>query len=68
MKVDVSNITGETGDIVRIVKMENGKAVGDRSHNIFEAINVGFCGAKCTAGHGKGLVFMVGESTVYSLT
>lgn len=67
MKVNNASLTGESDDLLRIVEMEGGKAMGDKNANIFEANNVGFFGTQCTDGHGKGIVIKVGDSTIIGL-
>lgn len=67
MKVNNASLTGESDDLLRIVNMENGKALGDKKENIFEADNVGFFGTQCTDGHGMGLVIKVGDNTIIGL-
>jgi sodium/potassium-transporting ATPase subunit alpha len=68
MKVNNASLTGESDDLLRIVKIENGLAVGDKKHeNIFEADNAAFFGTQCTDGHGMGIVIKVGDSTIIGL-
>jgi len=67
MKINNASLTGESDDLLRIVNMENGKSLGDKKDNIFEADNVAFFGTQCTDGHGMGMVIKVGDSTIIGL-
>jgi len=67
MKVNNASLTGESDDLLRIVNIENGKALGDKKENIFEADNAAFFGTQCTDGHGQGLVIKVGDHTIIGL-
>jgi magnesium-transporting ATPase (P-type) len=61
------HFSGESDDLLRIVNIENGKALGDKKENIFEADNAAFFGTQCTDGHGQGLVIKVGDHTIIGL-
>merc|ERR1712166_726582 len=67
MKINNASLTGESDDLLRIVNMENGKSLGDKKDNIFEADNVAFFGTQCTDGHGMGMVIKVGDHTIIGL-
>ena len=56
MKVNNSSLTGESEEIIRVPE--------EKSVNIFESKNVAFFGTSCTNGHGYGIVFKIGDSTV----
>jgi sodium/potassium-transporting ATPase subunit alpha len=67
MKINNASLTGESDDLLRIINLENGKATGDKSENIFEANNAAFFGTQCTDGNGMGIVIRIGDDTIIGL-
>jgi len=57
MKMDCSNLTGETIG----VKVD----VSSSDKNIFESRNMVFYSSKCEEGYGKGIVIATGNRTFY---
>lgn len=56
MKVNNASLTGESEDLLR------GK--DKTSNNPLETMNLAFFGTQCTTGHGLGIVFETGDTTV----
>jgi len=57
LKVNNASLTGESEDILLDPLIEP-------VDNIFESKNVAFFGTTCTNGHGQGICFRTGDSTV----